>query len=53
MHYNKQVWAVIEDTHNVNTGVQMSVPVLLVSVVALRSTMFHLKYQLFVALFSI
>lgn len=41
--HNKQVWAIIEVVLNGSTAVQMHVLVLLVSVVALRSTMFHLK----------
>lgn len=43
MCHDKQVGVVIEDTQNVSTGVQVPVLVLLVAVVALRSTMFHLK----------
>lgn len=43
MYHDKQVWGRIEDTHHGSTGVQVPVLVLLVSVVALRSTMFHLK----------
>lgn len=42
-HHDKQVRVIIEDKHIDNTGVQMPVLVLLVSVLALRSTMFHLK----------
>lgn len=43
MYHDKQVWVIIEDTHDGNTGVLVPVLILLVAVVALKSTMFHLK----------
>lgn len=43
MYHNKQVWVILEDTYNGSTGVLVPVLVLLVAVVALKSTMFHLK----------
>lgn len=43
MYHDEQVWVIIEDTHNGSTGVLVPVLVLLVAVVALKSTMFRLK----------
>lgn len=50
MHHDKQVWAIIENTHNGNTGTLVSALVLLVAVEALTSTMFYFKY-LYITLF--